>query len=410
LKKNSLNIWHKINPILGFIAMFVTQDVVLRFFFRKKKILKNGFSIPINSSIILAPTHRSRWDGLILTMAMGRRVTKKDCRFMVTKSEMRGLQGWFLKRLGCFSINQLSPSLSTMKYAIDLIEKGEQLVVFPEGKINKYGKKLVLKEGLYRLARLATKKTNSIIIIPIGIAYSKIPPNFRSEFCLSFGKPIPINNYSNFTIKDFNKFLNEKMTQEEEKALKNIGRWICNKLLWILIIEKENEILKIIPILFIFFGNVPYKNEVHAEIKNPEDFRALSNESKKLSISNVKYFIKEGDNYIKNGDFEKAKDFYLDARKLAKQLASFYSDLNSSFKGIDARIPKEMQRKGKQTLQILAESNERLASMYIKTEKPEVAVPLLVETIRIMSPNSTEGKEAYERLIQLGFVETKYKG
>ena len=170
------------------------------------------------------------------------------------------------------------------------------------------------------------------------------------------------------------------------------------------------KFLKLIPFLFLFFGIVPYKNEVHAEIKNPEEFRVLSNESRKLSILNVEYFIKEGDKYIKNGDFEKAKDFYLDARKLAKQLASFYSDLNSSFKGIDARIPNEMQRKGKETLQILAKSNERLASLYIKTEKPEVAVPLLVETIRIMSPNSPEGKEAYERLIQLGFVETKYKG
>ena len=170
------------------------------------------------------------------------------------------------------------------------------------------------------------------------------------------------------------------------------------------------KFLKLIPILFIFFGNVTYKNEVHAEIKNPKDFKVLSNESKKLSISNVEYFIKEGDKYIKEGEFEKAKDFYLDARKLAKQLASFYSDLNSSFKGVDARIPNEMQRKGKETLQILAESNERLASMYIKTKKPEVAVPILVEIIRIMSPNSSEGKEAYERLIQLGFVETKYKG
>ena len=111
-----------------------------------------------------------------------------------------------------------------LRYAIDLIEKGEQLVVFPEGKINRYGKKLVLKEGLYRLARLATKKTTSITIIPIGIAYSKIPPNFRGEFCLSFGKPIPINDYSNFTIKDFNILLHQKMTQEEEKALKNVGR------------------------------------------------------------------------------------------------------------------------------------------------------------------------------------------
>ena len=224
MKKKSLDIWHKINPVLGFIAMFVTQDVVLRFFFRKKKILNNGFSIPINSSIILAPTHRSRWDGLILTMAMGRRVTKKDCRFMVTKSEMKGIQGWFLKRLGCFSINQLSPSLSALRYAIDLIEKGEQLVVFPEGKINKYGKKLVLKEGLYRLARLATKKTTSVIIVPIGIAYSKVPPNFRGEFCLSFGQPIAIKDYLKTPINEFNKYLYEKMIQQEEIALKNVGR------------------------------------------------------------------------------------------------------------------------------------------------------------------------------------------
>ncbi len=89
------------------------------------------------------------------------------------------------------------------------------------------------------------------------------------------------------------------------------------------------KFLKLIPILFIFFGNVPYKNEVHAEVKNPKDFRVLANESKKLSISNVDYFIKQGDKYIKKGDFKKAKDSYLDARKLAKQLASFYSDLKN---------------------------------------------------------------------------------
>ncbi len=224
MKKKSVDIWYRINPLLGFIAMFVTQDIVLGFFFSKKKILNKDFSIPINSSIILAPTHRSRWDGLVLTMAMGRRVTKKDCRFMVTKSEMKGIQGWFLKRLGCFSINQLSPSLSALKYAIDLIEKGEQLVVFPEGKINKYGKKLVLKEGLYRLARLATKKTESIIIIPIGIAYSKVSPKFRDEFCLSFGKPMAMSDYLNFTVKEFNQLLNEKMNQEEKIALNNVGR------------------------------------------------------------------------------------------------------------------------------------------------------------------------------------------
>jgi len=170
------------------------------------------------------------------------------------------------------------------------------------------------------------------------------------------------------------------------------------------------KFLRLIPILFIFFGNFPYKNFVHAEVKQPEDYKVLSNESKKLSILNVEYYIKQGDKLINDGDLDKAKDSYLDARKLAKQLASFYSDLNKAFIGIDARIPNEMQNKGKETLQILAESNKRLAALYIKNEKPEVAVPLLIETIRIMSPNSPEGKEAYGILIQLGFVETKFKG
>ena len=176
-----------------------------------------------------------------------------------------------------------------------------------------------------------------------------------------------------------------------------------------MLIEKM-KLLKIITIVFVFFGIFTNENMAHASTENPKDYKVLSINNKKLSIANVDYYLKEGDKFIKNGDFDKAKNSYLDARKLAKQLASFYSDLNSLFIGVDARIPKEMQRKGKETLQILAETNGRLASLYIKTEKPDVAVPLLVETIRILSPNSTEGKEAYKTLMQLGFVETKFNG
>ena len=170
------------------------------------------------------------------------------------------------------------------------------------------------------------------------------------------------------------------------------------------------KLLKLIPIFFIFLGNFPNKNLVHAEVKDPKDYKVLKSTSKTLSIANVQYYLKQGDNFIKNDDFEKAKDSYLDARKLAKQLASFYSDLNTAFIGVDARIPNEMQKKGKETLKILAETNERLATLYVKNKKPEVAVPILVEIIRIMSPNSQEGKEAYKTLMQLGFVETTYKG
>ena len=143
---------------------------------------------------------------------------------MVTKSEMIGIQGWFLKRLGCFSINQLSPSLAVLRYAVDLIVKKKQLVVFPEGKINKYGKEIVLKEGLFRLARLATKRANHITIVPIGIAYSEISPKFRGKVSLCFGEPITIDKNLSLSITEFNGRLYEKMIEAEEKALKNVGR------------------------------------------------------------------------------------------------------------------------------------------------------------------------------------------
>ena len=224
MKKKSIDNHDGINPFLGFLAMFVTQDIVIKIFFSEIKIKNKSFSIPKNSSIILAPTHRSRWDGLVLTRAIGRRVTNRDCRFMVTKSEMKGIQGWFLKRLGCFSIDQLSPSLSVLRYAIDLIVKKNQLVVFPEGKINKYSKKIILKEGLYRLALLAAKKTNSIFIVPIGIAYSQVSPKIRGKVSLCFGDPLLVNKKSNLSIKDFNENLNRRMHNAEKIALKNVGR------------------------------------------------------------------------------------------------------------------------------------------------------------------------------------------
>ena len=113
---------------------------------------------------------------------------------------------------------------------------------------------------------------------------------------------------------------------------------------------------------------------------------------------------------IANGNFEKAKENYDKARNLAKQLSGFYRDLNGSFRGLDARIPLEMDKKGRESLKLWAESNSRLASLYRRKKQPEVAVPLLVEIIRLMSPNSPQGKEAYDNLIQLGFVNTPYKG
>ena len=170
------------------------------------------------------------------------------------------------------------------------------------------------------------------------------------------------------------------------------------------------KFLKLIPIIFIFLGIFPSSSSIYAEDNDPNSYKVLSSNNKKLTITNVQAYITEGDSFIETGNFDEAKISYDKARDLAKKLASFYRDLNGAFKGFDARIPDEAVEKGKESIKIWADSNARLAALYKRQNQPEVAVPLLVEIIRLMSPTSSKAKEAYKDLIQLGFVETPYRG
>tara|TARA_Y100001978_G_scaffold124682_1_gene111249 strand:- start:198 stop:716 length:519 start_codon:yes stop_codon:yes gene_type:complete len=170
------------------------------------------------------------------------------------------------------------------------------------------------------------------------------------------------------------------------------------------------KILKFVALIIFSIGAFSTIEGSFANSKNPENYKVLSNKNNKFSIINVQNFIDNGDEFIKIGSYDKAKDSYDKARNLAKQLSGFYRDLNGSYRGLDARIPREMEIKGRQTLKIWAESNSKLAKLYKSKNQPEVAVPLLVEIIKLMSASSPEGKSAYNELIDLGFVETQYNG
>ena len=170
------------------------------------------------------------------------------------------------------------------------------------------------------------------------------------------------------------------------------------------------KLSKFFTVLLLIFGSFSGINYYLAEGNNPNNYKVLSSKNNKFSSNNVQDFLDAGDSFIKNGDFVKAKESYDKARNLAKQLSGFYRDLNGSFRGVDARIPREMDIKGRKSLKIWAESNAKLAALYKRKNEPEVAVPLLVEIIKLMSPASPEGKSAFSDLVELGFVDTPYKG
>ena len=203
--------------------MVTTQDIVLRHYFRERIVLGQD-NLPKQGPILLAPTHRSRWDALMLPMAAGRRVTGRDCRFMVTLDEMKGLQGWFLHRLGCFPVDQVKPSLTSLRYAIDLMADGQQVVVFPEGKINRSEEPIELYQGLARLAQLAQNQNIDVQIVPVGLGYSEVIPKACGRASICFAEPMKIVGTGREAVKSFNAELSKQMHAAEQAALHAVGR------------------------------------------------------------------------------------------------------------------------------------------------------------------------------------------
>ncbi len=212
-----------ISPWLSPLAMVLTQDVALRGFFGHIQVL-NRHHLPGSGPVLLAPTHRARWDALLLPHAAGRRVTGRDCRFMVTKDEMQGLQGWFLHRLGCFPVDQGRPTLASLRYALDLLEAGEQLVVFPEGLIRRDDSPIRLHQGLARLALLAQGQGVPVTVVPVGIAYGNFRPRPGDRAALSFGPPLRPEGQGRDAARALNQQLIAAMQSAEQAARLAVGR------------------------------------------------------------------------------------------------------------------------------------------------------------------------------------------
>jgi len=222
LRDRERRLCNGISPWLSPMAMVLTQDLALRGWFRHLAVIGRA-NLPLAGPLLLAPTHRARWDALMLPHAAGRRVSGRDCRFMVTVDEMKGLQGWFLHRLGCFAVNQSRPSMTSLRYAVDLLANGEQLVLFPEGRIHREGDGIRLHQGLARLALLAASQGVEVPVLPVGIAYSHAFPRIGDSAALCFGEPLAIEGQGRQVASQFSQRLAEAMQAAESRAQAALG-------------------------------------------------------------------------------------------------------------------------------------------------------------------------------------------
>ncbi|MDB9306594.1 1-acyl-sn-glycerol-3-phosphate acyltransferase [Nodularia spumigena CS-591/12] len=192
----------RVSPWLSPLLYLLGQHLLLPFFFRQIEITGQE-NIPLTGPVILAPTHRSRWDSLLLPYATGRCVTGRDLRFMVTINECQGLQGWLVRSMGGFPVNPQRPAITTLRHAVELLQQGEILVIYPEGNIYRDGKLHPLKPGIARLSLTAESSHPGldVKILPVSINYSQPYPQWGTSVKISIGTTLNVADYTGGKVK-----------------------------------------------------------------------------------------------------------------------------------------------------------------------------------------------------------------
>jgi len=138
-------------------ALRVVAHLVNRAYWR---VSVQGTPVPSDGGVILAPIHRSFIDFFVVSEATRRRL------FFMTKEEMwdSRLLGRVLDSTGAFPVRREGTDRLSLARAQAVLERGEVLVLFPEGTRRSGPKVQDLQEGAAFLAA-----RTGAAIVPVGI-------------------------------------------------------------------------------------------------------------------------------------------------------------------------------------------------------------------------------------------------
>ena len=123
-----------------------------------------------------------------------------------------------------------------------------------------------------------------------------------------------------------------------------------------------------------------------------------------LSIAAGDRLVTEAGSAISAQNYTLAIDKLVEARALYNQLAGYYRELAGSFIGINTRQADSNRALALDAAQKRDQTSYQLALLYRSQNRPEDAVPLLMEILRSQQPTRDLGGQAYQQLYELGFV------
>lgn len=132
--------------------------------------------------------------------------------------EANGFTRWFYPLALCFPLERRCPSAEWMDRSLEALEKGESIIIYPEGKRNKSGVGLL---PFHSGAALLAAKSGARIV-PVYNAFWHIPRRYR----LAIGEPMHLDPISE---EGANSAWLREQTQKIKDAVEEVGKLIPEK-------------------------------------------------------------------------------------------------------------------------------------------------------------------------------------
>ncbi len=166
--------------------VWVVIQTVARTYFRAR--ITGTENIPRTGSFVVAPSHRSNLDTPLLAA-----ISRRRLRYMGKESLWKSKVGaWILTTAGGFPVERATADREALRACIEIIDRGEPLVMFPEG-TRQFGPEI---EALFDGPVYVSARTQ-VPILPVGIGGTeralgkgmKLPRPTR--LAMVIGAPIP---------------------------------------------------------------------------------------------------------------------------------------------------------------------------------------------------------------------------
>src|SRR5215213_7150810 len=161
-----LSIYHErtrrrgVNSLVYWPARWVLKAGILVYF----RLRRLGTEHIPDGGVILASNHRSFLDPFAIGCCLGRPI------YFVAKQELfkNPLVGWFLNCLGAFPVERGASDEESVATSLALLERGEAVVIFPEGTRIRSGSLAPPRRGVGRLALQSGSP-----VVPIAVTNSE---------------------------------------------------------------------------------------------------------------------------------------------------------------------------------------------------------------------------------------------